>query len=85
MAKRSASVRGQRGLRGETGATGATGAAGPRGPAGATPNRADVLAMVEDQFVAMRSEMALQLARMAQMQVQLDQIHTILKKLVSDS
>jgi hypothetical protein len=49
------------------------------------PNRADILAMVEDQFVIMRKEMALQLARMAQMQVQLDQIHAMLKKLLSIS
>lgn len=76
-------VTGAKGITGAKGATGATGATGQRGPAGATLNRADILAMVEDQFVAMRQEMALQLARMAQMQVQLDQIHTILKKLVS--
>jgi hypothetical protein len=88
MAKRPTSDDGHRGLRGERGATGTRGAMGAQGvpgPAGPAMNRADILAMVEDQFVEMRKEMALQLARMAQMQVQLDQIHSILKKLASAS
>lgn len=38
--------------------------------------------MVEDQFAEIRKELGLQLARMGQIQVQLDQVHTIIKKLV---
>jgi hypothetical protein len=43
-----------------------------------------VLAMVDDQFQAIRKELALQLARMGQIQVQLDQIHSIVKQLVKE-
>lgn len=71
--------RGPIGPRGAQGARGATGLPGPEGP---KLSRADVLAMVDDQFLGIRKEMALQLTRMAQIQVQLDQIHTMLKKLV---
>jgi hypothetical protein len=45
--------------------------------------RADVLAMVDDQFTGIRKEMALQLTRMGEIQVELDQIYVMLKKLVS--
>ena len=55
---------------------------GPAGPAGTTPTRADILAMVEDQFLEIRKELSLQLARMGQIQTQLDQIHAMIKKLV---
>jgi hypothetical protein len=41
--------------------------------------------MVEDQFAEIRKELSLQLARMGQIQVQLDQIHAMVKKLVRDS
>ena len=64
------------------------GPAGPRGKrretglTGPEVSRADILAMVEDPFVEIRKEMSLQLSRMAQIQVQLDQIQTMLKKLV---
>jgi hypothetical protein len=83
MAKRESSARrgpaGQRGVRGKTGKTGLT---GPAGPAGVSPTRADVLAMVEDQFTEIRKELSIQLTRMGQIQVQLDQIHGLIKKLV---
>ena len=39
--------------------------------------------MVEDQFVEVRKEMSLQLQRMAQMQVQLDQIAIMIKKVLA--
>lgn len=71
------------GERGKQGATGEQGARGPTGPAGPRMSRADVLAMVEDQFRDIRKEMALQLARMGQIQLQLDQIHKLLKTLVA--
>lgn len=38
--------------------------------------------MVEDQFGEIRKELGLQLTRMGQIQMQLDQIHTMIKKLV---
>lgn len=60
-----------------------SGATGAPGPAGVTLGRADVLAMVEDQFMEIRKELGLQLARMGQIQVQLDQIHGLIRKLVS--
>ena len=46
--------------------------------------RADVLAMVEDQFYEIRKQLDLQLMRFAQLQTQLDQIHRLLKGLVND-
>lgn len=83
MAKRENSAkRGATGRKGTRGQRGPAGARGPAGPRGATPNRADVLAMVEDQFAEIRKELGLQLARMGQIQTQLDQIHTMIKKLV---
>ncbi len=81
MAKRAKAKTG-RGAIGPRGAQGTRGATGLTGPEGPRVNRADVLAMVDDQFVGIRKEMSLQLTRMAQIQVQLDQIHTMLKKLV---
>jgi hypothetical protein len=73
--------RGPRGLVGKQGAPGPQGAQGARGPIGPTMKRADVLAMVDDQFVSIRQELSLQFSRLGQIQVQLDQIHTMLKKL----
>jgi hypothetical protein len=81
MAKRPVNRRGPRGYSGEAGVQGPV---GPAGPAGPRISRADVIAMVEDQFVEIRKEMSLQLQRMGQIQVQLDQIAVMLKKLVSD-
>ena len=75
---------GQGGARGERGKRGRTGPVGPAGPAGATPSRAAVLAMVEDQFLEIRKELGLQLTRMGQIQTQLDQIHGLVKKLVQE-
>ena len=74
----------RRGPRGHSGAIGPAGPTGPAGPEGPRVNRADVIAMVEDQFYEIRKEMSLQLQRMAQMQVQLDHIALMLKKLVHD-
>ena len=47
-----------------------------------TARYADVLAMVDDQFVALRTELSVQLTRRGQIHAQLDQIHTMVKKLV---
>ena len=86
QARKVAPVRGPRGLVGRTGAPGhpgPRGPAGPAGPIGPEVSRADVLAMVEDQFAELRKEVGLQLTRMGQIQVQLDQIQTMLKRLVA--
>ena len=48
------------------------------------PSRKDVLALVEDQFSEMRKQLEIQLMRFAQLQVQLDQIHKILKQLAKE-
>ncbi len=79
---------GRRGPRGQTGARGPRGAAGPQGPTGPSGpvgpklQRADMLAMVDDQFSQIRRRLDTQLTRMAQIQQQLDQIHTVVKQLV---
>ena len=44
---------------------------------------AEVLALVEDQFGELRKQLELQLKRFAQIQAQLDQIHTLVKALVN--
>ena len=77
-------ARGAQGARGRTGHRGATGERGERGPAGPLPRREDVLAVVEDQFTEMRRQLEIQLMRFAQLQVQLDQIHKILKQLAKE-
>jgi hypothetical protein len=76
--------RGPKGEQGARGRTGRRGAAGERGPAGPVPSRIDILAAVEDQFSEMRKQLDLQLMRFAQLQVQLDQIHKLLKQIVKE-
>ena len=76
---------GSRGPTGKTGLTGARGPIGPAGPAGATGpklQRADVLAMVDDQFTEIRGQLNTQLVRMGQIQQQLDMIHAAIQKLI---
>jgi hypothetical protein len=68
-------ARGERGPQGER---------GERGPAGPMPRREDILALVEDQFADIRQQLDIQLTRFAQLQVQLDQIHKLLKQLVKE-
>jgi len=46
--------------------------------------RADVLAMVEDQFQELRKQLDVQLVRMSQIQQQLDQIHAAIKQLIHE-
>jgi len=57
---------------------------GPAGPPGPTMTRADVLAMVEDQFQELRKQLDVQLVRMSQIQQQLDQIHAAIKQLIHE-
>ena len=66
------------------GPVGPRGKQGARGRRGATVHRADILAIVDDQFTAIRQELSLQLTRIAQIQSQLDHIHATLKKAVGD-
>jgi hypothetical protein len=74
--------RGALGNRGANGRRGLTGRRGPAGPPGPAINKSDVLAMVEDQFNDIRRELRLQLERMAQIQLQLDQIHKVVQQLL---
>lgn len=73
-------TRGSRSTRGEQGATGAQGeqgtrgVRGPAGPAGPRMKAAEVLALVDDQFVEIRKQLDIQLQRTGQLQVQLDKI-----------
>lgn len=63
------------------GPQGEQGMRGPKGKPGLS--RADVLAIVDDRLTAIRAELALQLKRTAQIQVQLDQITALIKKVVT--
>lgn len=74
MAKIVQGERGVEGRRGETGARGERGRRGPVGPAGPKMRAAEVLALVDDQFVEIRKQLNIQLQRTAQLQMQLDKI-----------
>lgn len=43
----------------------------------------EVLALVEDQFYEIRKQLDMQLQRFAQLQMQLDQIHQLIKSIVN--
>lgn len=73
---------GNRGLRGKTGARGRT---GPTGPPGPKVQRAEILAVVDDQFVEVRRNFKTQLKHTSKIQTQLDEIHDLLKKLIEQS
>jgi hypothetical protein len=62
---------------------GPPGPIGHTGPTGPKLQRADVLAMVEDQFAELRRQLDVQLVRMSQIQQQLDQIHSAIKRLIA--
>jgi hypothetical protein len=72
--RRAKSPRGVSGRRatGTRGATGPRGAAGPAGPIGPATSAADILAVVDDQFSAMRKQIDVQVTRTAQVQRELD-------------
>ena len=44
-----------------------------------------MLALVDDQFLDIRKQLDIQLLRTAQLQLQLDQIHALVKQLVNTS
>jgi len=73
---------GTRGIRGKTGARGRT---GPTGPAGPKVQREEILAVVDDEFVAVRKNFKTQLAHTTKIQKQLDEIHSLLKKLIEQA
>ena len=52
------------------------------GPLGPKLKRADVVAMVDDQLTYLRRQIDVQVTRMGQIQQQLDQIHSVVKKLL---
>ena len=64
-----------RGRQGERGLTGETGPQGPTGPPGPPMSRTDVLAVVEDQFYEIRKRLDGQLARIAELQAQMEAQH----------
>jgi hypothetical protein len=83
-------IPGPRGPAGPTEATGRTGAAGPRGAAGkdrAEPwsrnARMKMPNVVERQIENIYSELAIQMKRMAQLQVQIDSLHSAVRKLTA--
>lgn len=76
--------RGSRGARGPRGLSGKIGATGPVGPTGPKLRRAEALAIVEDEFRYLRSQLAIQLRRTGQLQATLDSIHTIVKQLANE-
>jgi hypothetical protein len=73
---------GKRGRRGKTGARGRTGRAGPAGP---KVQRAEILAVVDDQFIEVRRNFKTQLKHTTKIQTQLDEIHGLLKTLIEKS
>ena len=75
-------LKGTRGVRGLTGKIGKTGARGPAGPAGPKIRRADVLKIVNAQFMDMRRQIETQYGRMFQMQHRLDLLHALVKRLI---
>jgi hypothetical protein len=46
--------------------------------------RAEVLALVEDQFFEIRKQLDLQLRRTGELQAQLDQIHKLIRRIAND-
>lgn len=80
-------LRGVQGRRGPKGLTGLTGRRGPAGPSGPKVTRRDIFVAVavefrkiHTQFDDMRKQLDVQLTRMAQIQQQLNQIHTLVKE-----
>ena len=70
---------------GPRGAAGMRGRRGPAGPAGPKVQRAEILAVVDDEFVEVRRNFKAQLKHTTKIQKQLDDIHGLLKKLIEQS
>src|SRR5438552_10166502 len=73
---------GKRGRRGKTGARGRT---GPSGPVGPKVKRAEILAVVDDEFGEVRKNFKTQLKHSTTIEKQLDEIHGLLTKLIEQS
>src|SRR3954453_363840 len=99
MAKQKHASRGERGIPGppgpvgRTGATGKTGATGRRGAAGkpvaAAPSipdeRMELLTLVEGQIEDIYKELDIQMKRMAQLQMQIDELRATVRKLTGNT
>ena len=80
---------GSTGATGATGATGLTGATGNRGAvgetgptgAGVSPDRTQILALIEGQIENIYHELEIQPKRMAQIQMQLDEVRAQIRNL----
>lgn len=79
--------RGKTGARGTTGATGRRGTDGARGETGpVTPdNHLNAIAAVHDQIEHIHHELDVQMKRMAQLQMELDDVRATLRRLMGDS
>jgi hypothetical protein len=86
-------IPGPRGPAGLTGATRRTGAAGPRGVAGkdgapgpsSRNDRREILNLFEGQIEDIYKELAIQMKRMAQLQVQIDDLRRAVRPLTAKS
>ena len=91
MAEQSKGERGERGIPGPPGPAGPrgqTGATGPRGHDAHVPSEAltdaarmEILTVVQEQIEEIYSEMDVQMRRMAQLQVQVDDLRSKMRKL----
>jgi hypothetical protein len=77
--------RGPKGKHSARGARGERGQRGERGPAGPVPSRAQILAAVDDQLAEIRKQLAIQLTRFGQLQMQVDSIQKLLKQAINES
>jgi len=76
-------LRGAGGVTGKSGAKGASGKTGVRGPKGREPAwRRQLLHDVQQQIDRVDHELDIQLKRMAQLQLELDQLRTKINQLV---
>jgi hypothetical protein len=73
------------GKRGRRGARGARGRMGPAGPAGPKVKRAEILAVIDDEFGEVRRNFKTQLKHTTKIQKQLDEIHGQLKQLIEQA
>jgi hypothetical protein len=70
------------GKRGRRGAAGVRGRTGPAGPPGPKVQRAEILAVVDDEFRQVRKNFKTQLQHTTKIQKRLDEIHGLLKTLI---
>jgi hypothetical protein len=80
-------ARGKRGVNGVRGERGLQGAIGPQGPAGAGEPAVSLdvhaLAVVHDQIEHIHHELDVQLKRMAQLQAEVDEVRSVVKRLLA--